>query len=135
MNFPAKILVVDDEAHVRTFLGKLARAHLGTPTLFEASDAASALEIVRRERPELVLLDTNLIGTSGLQVLEQIREFDEETVIIMLSTVSVISAIREAVDRGANGYILKNVGSEEVARSLLSAVTESFGDEEESDES
>ncbi|MEO6006114.1 MAG: response regulator transcription factor [Opitutus sp.] len=127
MNFPTKVLIVDDEAHVRAFLGRLAQADLGGPALFEAPDAATALELFQRERPDLVLLDTNLIGTSGLDVLEQIRALDEDVVIIMLSTTSVMSAIQEAIDRGANGFVLKNVGSEKVASSLLEAVTESFG--------
>lgn len=129
MNFPAKILIVDDEPHVRAFLAKLVQSDLGAPTLFEASDAESALEIFQRERPDLVLLDVNLIGTSGLVVLEQIRAADEDVVIIMLSTMSVVSAIRQAVDLGANGYVLKNVGSAEVARSLLEVISESFGND------
>ena len=130
MNFPAKILIVDDEPHVRAFLCRLAQADLGAPALFEASDAASALELFQRELPDLVLLDSNLIGTSGLEVLEQIRAVDDEVVIIVLSTVSTMSAIQEAVNRGANGYVLKNVGSAEVARSLLEVVAESFGNDE-----
>ena len=129
MNFPAKILIVDDEPHVRAFLCKLAQSDLGAPALFEASDAESALEIFQRERPDLVLLDVNLIGTSGLVVLEQIRAADEDVVIIMLSTMSVVSAIQQAIDLGANGYVLKNVGSAEVARSLLEVISESFGND------
>lgn len=129
MNFPAKILIVDDEPHVRAFLAKLVQSDLGAPTLFEASDAESALEIFQRERPDLVLLDVNLIGTSGLVVLEQIRAADEDVVIIMLSTMSVVSAIQQAIDLGANGYVLKNVGSAEVARSLLEVISESFGND------
>ena len=129
MNFPAKILIVDDEPHVRAFLCKLAQSDLGAPTLFEASDAESAMELFQRERPDLVLLDVNLIGTSGLVVLEQIRAVDEDVVIIMLSTMSVVSAIRQAVDLGANGYVLKNAGSAEVARSLLEVISESFGND------
>jgi len=130
MNFPAKILIVDDEAHVRAFLSKLAQSNLGAPPVFEAADAASALELFQLERPDLVLLDSNLIGISGLEVLEQIRALDEDVVIIVLSTESTMGAIQEAVDRGANGYVLKNVGSAEVTRSLLEAVTESFGGDE-----
>jgi DNA-binding NarL/FixJ family response regulator len=134
MNFPAKILIVDDEPHVRAFLSKLAQSDLGAPALFEAADAESALELFQRERPDLVLLDVNLIGTSGLAALQQIREVDEEVVIIMLSTMSVISAIRQAVDLGANGYVLKNAGSAEVARSILEVVAESFGNADANDE-
>ena len=128
MNFPTKVLIVDDESHVRAFLVKLAQTELGAPALFEAPDAATALELFQSKRPELVLLDTNLIGTSGLEVLEQIRALDDDVVIIMLSTTSVMSAIQEVIDRGANGFVLKNVGSEKVASSLLEAVTEWFGD-------
>ena len=129
MNFPSKILIVDDEPHVRAFLSKLAQSDLGAPAVFEASDAESALELFQSKRPDLVLLDVNLIGTSGLAALEQIREVDEDVVIIMLSTTSVITAIRQAIELGANGYVLKNAGSAEVARSILEVVAESFGNE------
>ena len=129
MNFPSKILIVDDEPHVRAFLSKLAQSDLGAPAVFEASDAESALELFQSKRPDLVLLDVNLIGTSGLAALEQIREVDEDVVIIMLSTTSVITAIRQAIELGANGYVLKNAGSAEVARSILEVVAESFGND------
>lgn len=130
MSFPAKILIVDDEPHVRAFLAKLAQAHLGAAAVFESSDAVSALESFQRERPDLVLLDTDLIGASGLEVLSQIRALDDDVVVIMLSSVSAMGAIQAAVDRGANGYVLKNTGSEKVAQSLLEAVAQSFGDED-----
>ena len=129
MNFPSKILIVDDEPHVRAFVTKLAEANLGAPTLFEAPDAETALATFSREQPDLVLLDTHLIGTSGLDLLEQLRALNEDVVIIMLSTVSAMSAIQEAVERGANGYVLKHVGSDKVAKSLVEAVTDSFGGE------
>lgn len=131
MNFPADILIVDDEPHVRAFLSKIAQAHLGAPKIFEAAEGEPALEIFRRERPELVLLDINLIGLSGLDVLDQIRATDENAVVIMLSTVSTYSVIKEVAERGANGYVLKNTGSEKVAESLVTAVAEAFGESDE----
>lgn len=134
MNFPAKILIVDDEPHVRAFLSRLAQSDLGSPALFEAADAESALELFQRERPDLVLLDADLIGTPGLVVLEEIRDLDEDVVIIMLSTMSVVTAIRQAVELGANGYVLKNAGSAQVTRSILEVVAESFGNGDAADE-
>jgi DNA-binding NarL/FixJ family response regulator len=134
MDFPDKILIVDDEPHVRAFLSKIAEAHLGAPKVLESADGERAIELFQQEQPGLVLLDVNLIGLSGLEVLERIRALDEDAVVIMLSTVNVISVIREVVDRGANGYILKNAGSEKVTESLLAAVAESFGEEADADE-
>lgn len=134
MDFPDKILIVDDEPHVRAFLSKIAEAHLGAPKVLESADGEGAIELFQQEQPGLVLLDVNLIGLSGLEVLERIRALDEDAVVIMLSTVNVISVIREVVDRGANGYILKNAGSEKVTESLLAAVAESFGEEADGEE-
>jgi two-component system chemotaxis response regulator CheY len=133
MNYPAQILIVDDESHVRAFFSRLAQSHLGAPKIFEAADGESALELYRRERPDLVLLDLNLIGMSGLEVLDQLRAIDEDAVVIVLSTMSVLSVIQEVVARGANGYVLKNIGSEKVQESLVAAVADVFGDSEESD--
>ena len=65
MPFTGKILLVDDEPHVRKYVSIIARG-LGSPVIFEAASGEQALELYARESPDLVLLDVNLPGMDGL---------------------------------------------------------------------
>lgn len=128
MAHPSKILIVDDEVHLRALLRKLVRINLGAPTVVEAADGPGAVALYKSERPDLVLLDINLIGSSGLEALGEIRAFDPEAVVVMLTAVDVRSAVEEATAKGASGYILKDTPHEEVAQALRDIVATVFGD-------
>lgn len=127
MNIPAKVLIVDDEPHLRRYFSKLVRVNLGGPAVLEADSAASAVALYDRERPDMVLLDINLIGSSGLEALGQIRALDAEAVVVMLTAVDARRAIEEATAKGASGYILKDTPQEEVALTLREIVAVVFG--------
>jgi DNA-binding NarL/FixJ family response regulator len=122
---PTKVLVVDDEPHVRTYVTMLVQSVLTDCEISQAGDEASALAQFASVRPSLVLLDINLVGGSGLRVLEGIRRQDAEVVVIMLTAVSVRHVIDEAMAKGADGYILKEASHEEMAASLREALEDS----------
>jgi CheY-like chemotaxis protein len=69
---PYKILVVDDEADVRAFIGAVL-ADNGA-TVLEASDGDAALEVARREKPDLITLDITMPGKDGAEVFEALRK-------------------------------------------------------------
>ncbi len=127
MPMPAKVLIVDDEPHLRTLMSKLVRVNLGGAAVLEAGDGPTAFALYQQERPDLVLLDINLIGSSGLDTLGQIRAFDPDAVVIMLTAVNVRRAVEEATKQGASGYILKDTPYEEIAQALRDIVTAVFG--------
>lgn len=129
MPLPAKILIVDDEPHIRAFLRKLVRANLPGCIATEAADAATALATYTQERPDLVLLDINLIGSSGLDVLAQIRALNPAAVVVMVTAVNVMKAVNQALTNGAHGYILKDQSHEEISRTLMDLIATAFGDE------
>lgn len=107
----ASILVVDDEPQIRRVL----RTTL-TFRGYEISEAASgedALEMARKVKPDLILLDVNLPGISGIETCKEIRRWSE-TPIIMLT---VRNAERDkviALDAGADDYVTKPFGIEEL---------------------
>ncbi|AOS43652.1 putative transcriptional regulatory protein TcrX [Lacunisphaera limnophila] len=115
---PTKVLVVDDEPHLQVFMTLLVRTTLTEVSVVAAGDEATAMAQFHATRPDLVLLDINLIGSSGLDVLTQIRQVDPEVVVVMLTAVNVRQVIEEAMARGANGYILKEASEEEMADTL-----------------
>ncbi len=100
----ARILVVDDEQGIRRVL----RANLEARgyTVDQAQDGESALQIMERQPPDLVLLDLMLPDIDGLQVLCRLREWSEVPVIV-LSARGEDRAKVEALDRGADDYLTK----------------------------
>ncbi len=126
---PSRILIIDDEPHMRSYFGLLARMTLGGPEILEAGDEAAGLARYAEARPDLVLLDVNLIGASGLDILVRLLQLDPGANVVMLTAVSLRRFIEEAHAKGAKGYILKDSGEEEVGAALLEVVGEIFGPE------
>jgi DNA-binding NarL/FixJ family response regulator len=129
MALPAKILIVDDEPHIRAFLRKLVRANVPGCVAYEAGDTAAAVATYERERPDLVLLDVNLIGSSGLDALAQIRAVNPAAVVVMVTAVAVLGTVQKALESGAHGYILKDQPHEEISRTLMDLIATAFDDE------
>lgn len=126
MPSPAKVLIVDDEPHVRIYVSRLAQATLENIEVLQAGDDTTALALYAQHRPELVLLDINLIGSSGLEVLTQILGLNPDAVVIMLTAVNVRHTIEDAMAKGASGYILKESSLEEMTEALREVVRTSF---------
>lgn len=103
-----RILVTDDEPMIR----ELVRVTLSREPRFEvtlASDGAMAVELVRQERPALVLMDVRMPGVDGLEACRLIRaDHDiEQPVIIMLTAMGQDSDVRMGLEAGANEYFVK----------------------------
>ncbi len=82
---PSSALIVDDEAHVRAYV-KLLLGTFGVEEFFEAGDVRTARELWSKHRPGLVMLDVNLPGESGLELLKEVRDGDDEVYLVMLSS-------------------------------------------------
>jgi two-component system, chemotaxis family, chemotaxis protein CheY len=104
---PTNALIVDDEAHVRVFV-RLLLKEAGVERTWEAADGAKGLELVEEHRPELVLLDINMPIMDGLTMLGELAERHPEVPVIMLSSLGSAKIVKECVERGAVGYILKH---------------------------
>jgi two-component system KDP operon response regulator KdpE len=107
----AKILIVDDEPQIRRVL----RTTLTSQgyTVAEARTGDEALEQIRSERPDLILLDVNMPGISGLETCREIRG-SSDIPIIMLTVRGTENDKVQALDAGADDYVTKPFGSEEL---------------------
>jgi two-component system, NarL family, invasion response regulator UvrY len=112
-----KVLLVDDHAIVRSGLGRLLAALPGV-RISEAATGREALAIVRAERPALVVLDLNLPGLGGLELLRRIMAEHPEARVVVLSMHAEALYATRALRAGAAGYLSKNASPEE----LLEAV-------------
>jgi two-component system invasion response regulator UvrY len=112
-----KILLVDDHVIVRSGLRGLLTAAMDTQIL-EAATGRDALLLLRREHPDLVLLDLNLPGIGGLELLRRMLLDDRTARIIVLSMHAEPLYATRAMEVGARGYLSKNTSADE----LLTAV-------------
>src|SRR3989338_1091168 len=101
----AKILIMDDELGIRTIASAVFRP-LGH-VLFLAEDSNQALEIARREKLDLAVLDVHVPGMDGIEVLENIKKIDPNIKCIMLTGDADKEFTQQALNKGALDYILK----------------------------
>jgi putative two-component system response regulator len=116
VNHEQRILIVDDEAAIRRLLcQKLSRVGYSCE---EASSAEQALIKLGNNQIELVILDVNMPGKSGIDVLPEIRSNHHNTMVIMATAVAETSVAVECMKRGAEDYICKPFNLDEVAMSV-----------------
>ena len=103
----AKILIVDDEPQIRRVL----RTTLTSQgyTVAEAKSGDEALEMIRDERPDLILLDVNMPGRSGLETCREIRATSDVPIIMLTVRNSERDKV-QALDAGADDYVVKPFG-------------------------
>jgi two-component system, OmpR family, KDP operon response regulator KdpE len=116
---PLKVLVVDDEPPIR----KLLRMGLDTQGyhIIDAPNAKAALELMADE-PDLVILDLGLPDMQGLELLRQIRQRREDVPIVVLSSRGDEVAKVEALDLGADDYVTKPFGMDELLARIRAAL-------------
>lgn len=110
-----RVMVVEDEPHARTRIKSLIAAEPDLTLVAEAGDGATALEQVRREKPDLMFLDIQIPEVSGLQVLERLGA--EELPYVIFTTAHEEYAIH-AFDLAALDYLLKPFDRERFARAV-----------------
>lgn len=111
----SKILIVDDSAFMRTILKDIFLAN-GFTELREASNGAEAIEVFKKEKPDLVTLDVIMPGMDGLESLKKILNLDSQAKVIMVSTVGQESVVKGAIGIGAKGYVIKPFDPSSIAK-------------------
>ncbi len=116
-----RIGLVDDHALVRLGLKTLINDQEDMEVVGEGDSADAALQMVERSHPQVVLMDIRLPGNSGLEAARQITARFPETKVVMLTSFADEELVIGAIRAGAVGYILKEVGNEEVLRGIRAA--------------
>ena len=114
---PTNALIVDDEEHVRAFMRLMLR-ELGINECWEAGDGASAVQLAQQHAPQLIVLDINMPGLNGLEVLAQLKEINPDFAVVMATSQRSMNHVSEALRLGAAGYLLKHSPREEVMSGL-----------------
>jgi DNA-binding NarL/FixJ family response regulator len=102
------VLLVDDHSLVRRGFRRILEDEADIDVAGEASDGEEAVRLAQKLRPRVVLMDCALPGMNGLEATRKILERLPETLVLMLSMHEEETLVRQAMDAGARGYILKN---------------------------
>jgi DNA-binding NarL/FixJ family response regulator len=111
-------VLVDDQTLVRRGLHALLELSGDIVVVAEAGDGAEGAAIIRRERPDVVLLDVRMPKGSGLDLLRDLRRANELPPTILLTTFDDDEALLEGVKAGARGYLLKDVSLEQLTGAI-----------------
>lgn len=113
-----RILLVDDHEVVRLGLMTLLNDQPNFQVVGEASTAGEAVKAVERLDPDVVLMDIRLPGEGGIEATRQVTKKFPRSRVIMLTSFADDELIMRAINAGAVGYVLKQVGNEELLRAI-----------------
>jgi DNA-binding NarL/FixJ family response regulator len=111
------VVVVDDTEDIRALM-KLGLERYGIEVRGEASDGATAADVVRETKPDIVLLDLHMPEVGGLEAMPVILEAHPRCRVVVYSAISATRMTGAAFDAGAHGYIVKGVSPRRIAEHL-----------------
>ncbi len=117
----AKILITDDSKAIRTFIKRvISRRHVAVG---EAANGADAVKKYEQLNPDIVLMDIGMPGMDGIQATKDIVTKHTNAKILMCSSFEYPNIIKEALNAGAVGYIVKPFHPEELLREIDNLLT------------
>ncbi len=102
------VLLVDDHSLVRRGFRRMLEDEPDMKVVGEAGDGEEAVRLAKQLHPQVVVMDCALPGMNGLQATREILEDSSHTAVLMLSMHTESTWVRQAIDAGAKGYMLKN---------------------------
>ncbi len=117
-----KILVIDDDAAMRQKISLYLED--GGFEVIEASDGTSGLEMFRKEKPDLILLDLQMIGLSGMEVLDVLIDEAPQTSAVVMSEIEKMADVINALKRGASDYVMKPISDMTVLEHAIAKTLE-----------
>ena len=115
---PVTVLIVDDHPVVRDGLNAMLSTEADISVVGEAGTGAEALELVRKLRPAVVLMDLLLPDMGGSQVIQRVCSRSSDTAFIVLTTVAGDEEIYRALEAGARGYLFKDMARKELVQAI-----------------
>ena len=116
---PVSVLIADDQALVRTGLRAILETQPDLVVVGEAVDGLDAVDLVRRRRPDVALMDIKMPGLDGLEATRRIvAEAGDATAVLVLTTFDLDEYVYEALRAGASGFLLKDAPAEQLIAAI-----------------
>ena len=115
-----KIIIVDDNDLIRTLLRGILRAE-DWDIIGEARNGTAALELIEMSKPDIVLLDVLMPEMDGLETLQNIKQQYPEIIVVMITGSPSKDNVKESIEGGASGFIVKPFNSAKVLETLKRA--------------
>jgi len=113
-----KILVADDHAMFVDGIESILKNEKDITVIGRCYNGQAVLEFVKQDKPDIILLDINLPDMTGIEVSKKILSSNPEVKILAISMFNEESFVTEILNNGAQGYILKNTGREELLKAI-----------------
>jgi len=118
---PIRVMIVDDHTMVRRGLATILKVRPDLELVAEAGDGKEALQLCQQVQPDVILMDLLMPEMSGAEATRRIRELCPQIQVIALTSYQEKELVREALQAGAIGYLLKNVSAEDLAAAIREA--------------
>ena len=115
---PIRIVLVDDHEMVRAGLQMLIESKPGMKLVGMAGNRTDALNIIKREQPDIIILDLNLNGESGLSLIPQLLEKAQNARVLVLTGLHDLEVHRQSVRLGAMGLVLKDKAADVLLKAI-----------------
>jgi len=115
-----RILIADDHAVLRAGLRALLNSELDMEVVGEAGDGGEVMDLVSDLNPNVVIMDLSMPGTGGIQATQQLKEIHPDISVLILTVHEDDCLLREAINCGASGYILKRAVETELINAIRS---------------
>lgn len=121
---PVSVLIVDDQAPFRRAAAAVVKVTRGFEVVGEAGSGEEAVQVAGSAAPQLVLMDINMGGISGIEATRQIVAASPDTVVVLLSTYQADDLPADATTSGAAAYVNKEEFGPQVLQEVWAAATE-----------
>ncbi|MBB5808816.1 DNA-binding NarL/FixJ family response regulator [Saccharothrix ecbatanensis] len=116
---PVRLVLADDEALLRRGLKVLLEADGRVEVVAEAEDGVGLLDVTRRFRPDVALVDVQMPGMDGLTALKELLTWPDPPALAVLTTFDLDDYVATALELGAQGFLLKDAEPEALVRAVL----------------
>lgn len=116
-----RVLLADDHTLVRAGVRRLLESFAGVEVVGEAKNGMEVLDLCTLHRPDAVLLDLQMPGKSGFEVAVELREQHPAIAVVIMSMHTDMTYVRQALDAGASGFVVKDAAPGELELALKAA--------------
>lgn len=118
-----RVVIADDEDLIRAGLRVIIDTEPGLSVVGEAADGAAVLPVVRRERPDVVLMDVRMPALDGIEATRRLAALDQPPKVLVVTTFENDDHVYEALRAGADGFLLKRTRPDELVRAIKLVVS------------